>query len=113
MAWLSNRKFKALTDRAEKRFAAELEDEAKSKTLALALGHACYRSGTYGDRGTMDSMLQTIRSVATTPCDPSTALMLVKQWESGTLDANEIIGRVWGMEIDPFVARIVKRIKVG
>ena len=110
MLWLSNRKFRSFTDRSAKRFQNELGDDAKAKTLALALSHACYRGGSYGDNGKMDAMLATIRTFSITPCDSKTALMLVKQWESGAMDANEIIGRIWGMEVDAFVAEVVTRL---
>ena len=109
MSWFTNRKLRSVTDRAVKRFKTEHSDEAKSKTLALALGLACYPTAAYGDGDRMDDMLGTIRRVATTPCDSATAMVLVKQWEAGTLNGNELIERVWGMEVNDFIARVVKR----
>ena len=110
MSWFANRKFRSIADRAARRFIDELSDEAKSKTLALAVAYACYPTAAYGDHGRMDDMLKTIRRVATTPCDSTTALMLLKQWEKRSLNASEFFERVWGMEINDFVQRVVKRI---
>lgn len=113
MSWFANRKLRSVTDRAVERFKRELDDDAKSKTLALAIGIACHPTASYGDGGRMDDMLRTIRRVATTPCDPGTAITLLKQWESGSLTGSEVIERVWGMEINDFINRVVKRIKAA
>ena len=112
ITWVGSGKFRTTTDRAVKRFVEESYDDAIAKTLALAVAHACYPSACYGDGGNMDAMLKKIGGLASTPCDPKTALMFTGQWEKRSIASDELFERVWGFTIDAFIVALVKKARV-
>ncbi len=70
MGWINNRVMRGAKNRAAQRLTAEFGAGPASGTLALAIGHACYPTATYGDKGLHDQIVNRLKKLSIRPCDP-------------------------------------------
>lgn len=68
MGWFGNRMMRGTANRAVKRLEAEFGPGPNAGILAIALGHACYPTTTYGDNGIQDEVVTRLKKFATKPC---------------------------------------------
>lgn len=106
MGWISNRLMRGASNRANQRLAAEFGVGSATATLALAMGHACYPTAIYGDKGLQDEIVQRLKQFAPRPCDSHTACQHVEAWlDKGMLSTPIAFRNVWGMDPDRFLER--------
>ncbi len=106
MGWFGNRLMRGAANRALQRLAAEYGPGPGPGTLAIALGHACYPTATYGDNSDLDDMVTQLKQFATRPCNAQSACKYVEQWlDFGTLTTSDVFQRVWSLDPDTFLVQ--------
>lgn len=109
MGWFNNRLMRGASNRAYRRLAAEFGVSPTTGVLALALGHACYPTAIYGDKGLQEYIVQQLKQFALRPCDAQTARKHVEDWlDKGMLSTESVFLNVWGMDPLQFLLRFFK-----
>jgi hypothetical protein len=108
MGWLANRALCGACNRSSRRLATEFGVGAKSGTLAIALGHACYPTAIYGDKALHDQIIEKLKQFEPRPCSAADACRHVENWlDKGIISTEDVFRNVWGLDPQEFIARFV------
>jgi glucan phosphorylase len=109
MGFFGNRMLRGASNRSNQRLASEFGSGVATAALALAMGHACYPTATYGDNAMQDEFVQKLKQFTPRPCDAKTACQHVESWlDKGTLSTANAFLKVWGLGPDEFVAKFLE-----
>jgi hypothetical protein len=107
--FMNNQMLRGATNRSFERLAMDFGPGPATGMLALALGHACYPTATYGDNAIQDDIIQRLKQYTPRPCDAALACQHVEAWlDKGELSTQSVFLMVWGLPPDDFLGKLLE-----